>query len=56
MNAFRLVDCRNTGYIEYAELTKICTLLRMDFNDDEIRLMIHKASRGTGKVSYKEFR
>ena len=53
--AFELIDIGETGYIELAELERICSQLNMGFTKEEIEKMIDKASNGTGKVYIEQF-
>ena len=49
--AFELIDIGKTGYIELAELERICSQLNMGFTKEEIEKMIYTLAELSSSTS-----
>jgi len=55
IEAFKVFDPSNTGFISIAELRHVLTILGEKLTNEEVHELIKEADDGTGRVNYKNY-
>jgi len=55
IEAFKVFDVNNSGYISSSELRHVLTILGDQLSNEEVQELLKEADDGTGKVNYRKY-